>query len=181
MSEFFYTYGTRTSFFVISEIHGCWIARMTEQILISGFLQEIRDIFLFAMLFLKWRSRNNSCIQYEQIRLVFEEIGLWWILFNCEVTEGQGTPPSNIITNIRDTFFTLILKYLLPAPWIDYLEHLEHFYGIRSKSFIVKDLEISLQRFHITNITYKTRCEMLHNINSLDSSDGRVIGFHPQG
>ena len=82
MSEFFYTYGTRTSFFVISEIHGCWIARMTEQILISGFLQEIRDIFLFAMLFLKWRSRNNSCIQYEQIRLVFEEIGLWWILFN---------------------------------------------------------------------------------------------------
>ena len=83
--------------------------------------------------------------------------------------------------HIRDTFFTLILKYLLPAPWIDYLEHLEHFYGIRSKSFIVKDLEISLQRFHITNITYKTRCEMLHNINSLDSSDGRVIGFHPQG
>ena len=82
---------------------------------------------------------------------------------------------------IRDTFFTLILKYLLPAPWIDYLEHLEHFYGIRSKSFIVKDLEISLQRFHITNITYKTRCEMLYNINSLDSSDGRVIGFHPQG
>ena len=82
---------------------------------------------------------------------------------------------------IRDTFFTIILNYLFPAPWIDYLEHLEHFYGIRSKSFIVKDLEISLQRFHITNITYKTRCEMLHNINSLDSSDGRVIGFHPQG
>ena len=23
--------------------------------------------------------------------------------------------------------------------------------------------------------------EMLYNINSLDSSDGRVIGFHPQG
>ena len=74
-----------------------------------------------------------------------------------------------------------MLKYLLPDPWIHYLDLLKHFYGIRSKSFIVKDLEISLQRFHITNITYKMRCEMLHNINSLDSSDGRVIGFHPQG
>ena len=80
----------------------------------------------------------------------------------------------------RDNLFTLILKTLLPDPWIDYLEHLEHFYGIRNKSFIVKDLEISLQRFHITNITYKTRCEMLHNINSLDSSDDKVIGSNPQ-
>ena len=41
-----------------------------------------------------------------------------------------------------------MLKYLLPAPWIHYLDLLKHFYGIRSKSFIVKDLEISLQRFH---------------------------------
>ena len=30
----------------------------------------------------------------------------------------------------RDNFFILILKYLLPAPWIDYLEHLEDFYPI---------------------------------------------------
>ena len=27
-------------------------------------------------------------------------------------------------------FFTLILKYLLPDPWIDYLEHFETFYPI---------------------------------------------------
>ena len=35
-----------------------------------------------------------------------------------------------------------------------------------------------LFRFHIT---YKRRCEMLYNINSLDSSVGRATGSHPQG
>ena len=42
----------------------------------------------------------------------------------------------------------------------------------------VKSLEISLQRFHII---YKKRCEILHNINSHDSSVGRAIGSDPQG
>ena len=32
---------------------------------------------------------------------------------------------------VRDNFFTLISKYLLLAPWIEYLEHLEDFYPIR--------------------------------------------------
>ena len=131
MSEFFYTYGTRTSFFVISEIHGCWIARMTEQILISGFLQEIRDIFLFAMLFLKWRSRNNSCIQYEQIRSVFEEIGLWWILLNwarVPLLSSHLIPSKYQLTNMikflkgtvlcwpSKRFFNLCLRHLFMTP-----------------------------------------------------------------
>ena len=52
-------------------------------------------------------------------------------------------------TYYRDNFFTLILKYLLPDPWIDYLEHLEDFYPIGFFFVKVKVSRISLQRFHI--------------------------------
>ena len=76
----------------------------------------------------------------------------------------------------RDNFLTLILKYLLPTPWIHYLEHFKDFYGIRFYFFKVKSLEISLQRFHII---FKRRREILHNINSHDSSVGRAIGSDP--
>ena len=79
---------------------------------------------------------------------------------------------------IRYNFFALIFKYLLPAPWIHYLENLEDFFGIRFFFVKVKSLEISLQRFHII---YKRRCEILHNINSCDSSVGRAIGSDPHG
>ena len=41
----------------------------------------------------------------------------------------------------------------------------------------VKSLEISLQGYHIT---YKRRCEILHDIDSRDSSVGRAIGSDPQ-
>ena len=71
-----------------------------------------------------------------------------------------------------------MLKYLLPAVCIDSLDNLKDFYGVRFIFFIVKSLAISLQRFHIK---YKVRCEILDNINSLDSSDGRVIGYDPEG
>ena len=76
----------------------------------------------------------------------------------------------------RDNFFTHILKYLLPAPWIHYLEHLEDFYGIRFFFVKVKVSRISLQRLHMI---YKRRCKILHNINSRDSSVGRAIGSDP--
>ena len=78
----------------------------------------------------------------------------------------------------RDNFFTITLIYFLPAICIDSLDNLKDFYGIRFFFNKVKVLEISLQIFHIT---YKRRCEILHNINSFDSSVGRAIGSYPQG
>ena len=144
-----------------------WFFQPLEHLALERYISERRPNYFskFLVRHLRWYSIANLISQNEKM-------SDW---------KHSKDWSNYIYVYCRDTFFTLILKYLLPAPWIDYLEHLEHFYGIRSKSFIVKDLEISLQRFHITNITYKTRCEMLHNINSLDSSDGRVIGFHPQG
>ena len=79
---------------------------------------------------------------------------------------------------VRDNFFTLILKYLFPAPWIHYLEHLEDFYRIRFFFDKIKVIRISLLRFHSI---YNRRCEILFNISSHDSSVGRVIGSDPHG
>ena len=80
--------------------------------------------------------------------------------------------------NILKKMLHLIWKYLLPAICIDSLDNLKDLYGVRFIFFIVKSLAISLQRFHIT---YKLRCEILQNIKSLDSSDGRASDSGTEG
>ena len=52
--------------------------------------------------------------------------------------------------------------------------------SIESEFFFdkIKVIRISLQRFHII---YNRRCEILYNINSLDSSVGWAIGSGPHG
>ena len=68
-----------------------------------------------------------------------------------------------------------MLKYLLPDPWIHYLDLLKHFYGIRSKSFIVKDLEISLQRFHYLLLKKKIVPEEARTLNL---EGGNLLLYH---
>ena len=49
------------------------------------------------------------------------------------------------------------------------------------KEIFINPIKESLRahiHFYITN---KARNEMVHNINSLDSSDGRAEGYNPQG
>ena len=58
----------------------------------------------------------------------------------------------------RDNFFTLILKYLLPAPWIDYLEHLEDFYpiGFFENFLIIRKRILSLVRLEPLTLRVET-------------------------
>ena len=114
---------------------------------------------------------KNNGMKGSVIPCPLQIIGLKCV-FECAYSHGRS------YSKTRDNFFTLVLKYLLPAPWIHYLEHLKDFYGIRFFFNKIKVIQISLQRFHII---YNRQCEILHNINSRDSSDGRVIGYDPHG
>ena len=100
----------------------------------------------------------------------------WWTVM-CQLSADFVCELAAKSIWVRDNFFTLILKYLLPAPCIDSLDNLKDFYGIRFFFNKVKIIEISLQRFHIT---YKRRCEILHNISIPDSSVGRAIGYYSE-
>ena len=97
--------------------------------------------------------------------------GVSWKIALAKISRGYPF-------QVRDNFFPIILKYLLPAVCIDSMDNLKDLYGVRFIFFIVKSLAISLQRFHIS---YKLRCEILQNIKSLDSSDGRAIGYNTLG